>query len=92
MQQFSLLFNQKFNQGFPWRSRGYDFAFQRRRFGLNPCSGSYDPTWLMAKKSNYRKEKQYCNNFNKDFKNCLQQKIFLKKLQSVSPFLKKFNC
>ena len=38
-------------------------------------SGSQGPTWLAAEEPKHKKQKQYCNKFNKDFKNSPQQKI-----------------
>ena len=37
--------------------------------GSHTWSGSQDPTWLGAKKNQNIKQKQYCNKYNKDFKN-----------------------
>ena len=36
---------------------------------LNPWLGSYETTCLAAKKPERNQQKQYCNKFNKDFKN-----------------------
>ena len=46
-------------------------TFQCRGCGFYPCSGSYNPTCFVAKKKKTQniKQKQYCNKFNKDFKN-----------------------
>ena len=41
--------------------------------------GSYDPTQLMVKKKQNIKQKQYCNKFNKHFKNGTHPKKNLKK-------------
>lgn len=45
--------------------------------GFDPWSGRQDPTCLKAKKN--KKQKQYCNRVNKDFKNGQHQKNLKKK-------------
>ena len=42
-------------------------------------SGSKDPTYLRAKKPEHR-QKQYCNKFNKDFKNGPCKTLFKKNI------------
>ena len=46
--------------------------------GSIPGQGAKIPHALWSKNQNI-KQKQYCNKVNKDFKNGLHQKIFLKK-------------
>ena len=43
-------------------------AFQCRRCGSVPGKGAKDSTCLMAQNQNIKKQKQYCNNVNKDVK------------------------
>ena len=38
--------------GLPWRSSGWDFAFQCRGCGFDPWRGSWDPRCLPAKNQN----------------------------------------
>ena len=45
--------------------------FQCRGYWFNPWLGSWDPTCLVAKKPNHKKQKKYCDKCNKDFKNSL---------------------
>ena len=48
-------------------------VFQCRGAGLIPGQGTKFPHALRPKNQNI-KQKQYCNKFNKDFKNCPHQK------------------
>ena len=54
--------------GFPWWSNGEDLAYQGRGCGSIPSGGAKIPHASGSKNSNI-KQKQYCNRFNKDFKN-----------------------
>ena len=51
--------------------------------GVNPWSGSYDPTGIAAKKA---KQKQQCNKLNKDFKNGPHQNNLWKKKNVSTTF------
>ena len=53
--------------GLSWRSSDQDSTFQCRRCRFEPSSGSWDPMCRKAKKPKHKKQKQYCNKFNKDF-------------------------
>ena len=54
-------------------------CLQCRGRGFNPWIGNKDPTCLKAKTQNI-KQKQYCNQFNKDVKNGPPQKKNVKKI------------
>ena len=55
-----------------------DFAFQCRGCGFDPSQGAKIPHASQPKNQNI-KQKQYCNKFNKDFKNGPHQKKAKKK-------------
>ena len=59
---------QKCCTGLPWWPRGGDFLFQGRGCGFDLWSGSKIPHASQPKYQN-REQKQYCNEFNKDFIN-----------------------
>ena len=67
----------------PWQSSGQDFASSAGGTGSIP--GAEIPHALGPKNQNI-KQKQYCNKFNKDFKNGPHQKIksFKKKKKDAS--------
>ena len=75
-----------------WWSSGWDFAFQCRGCGFQPWSGSYDPTCLRAKKQQAKhikkkKQKQYCNKFNKDLKKIFKESISELETKKLNIFL-----
>ena len=63
--------------GLPWRSQVVKALHSYcRGCGIDALSGSQDPTCLAAENQN-AKWKQYCNKFNKGFKNGPHKKIQL---------------
>ena len=63
----------KRTKGLPWESSGWDFVFQYRGAGSIPDQET-EILHVLWPKSRNIKQKQYCNKFNKDFKNGPQQK------------------
>ena len=61
--------HQNWLQGIPWRSSGWDFAFQCRSVGQSLVRGlrSHMPNG-QKKKSRTYKRSNFCNKFNKDLK------------------------
>ena len=64
--------------GLSWQPSGEDSAFQRKDCGFKPGWERKIPGALGPKNQNM-KQKQYCNKFNKDFKNSPHQRKSLKK-------------
>ena len=61
---------------------GWEFTFQCRRYGFDPCSGSWDPACLRAKQQNME-HKRFVVNSIKTLKMVHIKRIFKKTLKKI---------